>query len=189
MDPELAREEALVHLTGSSLDKVGSVCVSGVTGAGLDELLAALGSLVTALPEPDVGADVRLWVDRAFTIRGAGTVVTGTLAAGTIRVGDELVLAAGQRRVSVRGLQSLGVPVESAPAVARVAVNLRGLPRESVRRGDALLTPGAWLATCTIDVRLSAVARYVPTSSRWCCMWARLRSPRGSAHWGRMLHG
>jgi selenocysteine-specific elongation factor len=166
MDPELAREEALEHLAGSSLDKIGSVCVSGVTGAGLDELLAALGSLVTALPEPDVEADVRLWVDRAFTIRGAGTVVTGTLAAGTIRVGDELVLAAGQRRVSVRGLQSLGVPVESAPAVARVAVNLRGLPRESVRRGDALLTPGAWLATRTIDVRLSAVARYVSTSER-----------------------
>jgi selenocysteine-specific elongation factor len=160
MDPELAREEALEHLAGSSLDKVGAVCVSGVTGVGLDELRTALGSLVAMLPAPDVEADVRLWVDRAFTIRGAGTVVTGTLAAGTIHVGDDLELAPGGRRVSVRGLQSLGVPVESAPAVARVAVNLRGLPREAVRRGDALLSPGAWLATRTIDVRLSAVARH-----------------------------
>ncbi|HZA17231.1 MAG TPA: selenocysteine-specific translation elongation factor [Pseudonocardiaceae bacterium] len=160
MDPELAREEALVHLTGSSLDKVGSVCVSGVTGAGLDELRAALGSLVAELPAPDVEADVRLWVDRAFTIRGVGTVVTGTLAAGTIQVGDELALAVGQRRVSVRGLQSLGTPVQSAPAVARVAVNLRGLPREAVRRGDALLTPETWLPTSTIDVRLYPVARH-----------------------------
>jgi len=158
MDPELAREEALEHLAGTSLSRVGAVCVSGVTGAGLDELRAVLGSLVAGLPAPDVEADVRLWVDRAFTIRGAGTVVTGTLAGGTIHVGDELVLAPGGRRVRVRGLQSLGVTVESAPAVARVAVNLRGLPLHAVRRGHALLTPGAWLATRTVDVRLAGAA-------------------------------
>ena len=155
MDPELAREEALEHLAGSSLGRVGAVCVSGVTGAGLDELRAALGSLVAGLPAPDVEADVRLWVDRAFTIRGAGTVVTGTLAGGMIHVGDELALAPGGRRVRVRGLQSLGVPVEFAPAVARVAVNLRGLPLTAVRRGHALLTPGTWLVTRTVDVRFS----------------------------------
>jgi selenocysteine-specific elongation factor len=155
MDPELAREEALEHLAGTSLGRVGAVCVSGVTGAGLDELRAALGSLVAGLPAPDVEADVRLWVDRAFTIRGAGTVVTGTLAGGMIHVGDELVLAPGGRRVRVRGLQSLGVPVESAPAVARVAVNLRGLSLTAVRRGHALLTPETWLVTRTVDVRLS----------------------------------
>ncbi|MGH3885238.1 MAG: selenocysteine-specific translation elongation factor [Pseudonocardiaceae bacterium] len=160
MDPELAREEALEHLAGSSLGGVCAVCVSGTTGAGLDELRSALGSLVAGLPAPDVEADVRLWVDRAFTIRGAGTVVTGTLAGGTIHVGDELVLAPGGRPVSVRTLQSLGAPVESTPAVARVAVNLRGLPLNAVRRGHALLTPAAWPTTHTIDVRLSTVARY-----------------------------
>ncbi|MBV8541586.1 MAG: selenocysteine-specific translation elongation factor [Pseudonocardiales bacterium] len=155
MDPEAARGEALEHLAGSSLGRVPSVCVSGLTGAGLDDLRAALGTLAARLPAPDLHADVRLWVDRAFTIHGAGTVVTGTLAGGTLRVGDELELGPGGRRVGVRGLQSLGVPVESAPAVARVAVNLRGVPREAVRRGDAVLTPGAWLATRTVDVRLS----------------------------------
>ncbi|MGH3790844.1 MAG: selenocysteine-specific translation elongation factor, partial [Pseudonocardiaceae bacterium] len=128
MDPELAREEALEYLASSSLGRVPAVCVSGTTGVGLDELRAAVDSLVAGLPAPDVEADVRLWVDRAFTIRGAGTVVTGTLAGGTVHVGDELVLVPGGRRVSVRGLQSLGVSVESAPAVARVAVNLRGVP-------------------------------------------------------------
>jgi selenocysteine-specific elongation factor len=155
MDPELARDEALEYLEDSTLGRIPAVCVSGGTGAGLDELRAALGLLVAALPEPDVDADVRLWVDRAFTIRGAGTVVTGTLAAGTLHVGNELELAPAGRRVVVRGLQSLGTTAESVDAVARVAVNLRGVPRGAVRRGDALLTPGAWLTTGTVDVRLS----------------------------------
>ena len=70
---------------------------------------------------------MRLWVDRSFTIRGAGTVVTGTLAAGTIRVGDALVLR--DRRVTVRGLQSCGEQVEAVTGPARVAVNLRGRGR------------------------------------------------------------
>jgi selenocysteine-specific elongation factor len=160
MDPELAREEALERLGPSSLGQAGAVCVSGTTGAGLVELRAALGSLVAGLPAPDVGADVRLWVDRAFTIRGAGTVVTGTLTGGTLHIGDELELVPGGRRVTVRGLQSLGVPVESALAVARVAVNLRGLPLPAVHRGHALLTPGGWLPTHTIDIKLSATPRY-----------------------------
>jgi selenocysteine-specific elongation factor len=160
MDPELAREEALEHLAGSTLGRIPAVCVSGSTGAGLDELRAALSQLVTRLPAPDVEADVRLWVDRAFTIRGAGTVVTGTLAGGTLHVGDELELVPPGRTVTVRGLQSLGEPVESVPAVARVAVNLRGVPREAVHRGAALLTPKTWLATRTVDVRLATVPRH-----------------------------
>jgi selenocysteine-specific elongation factor len=155
LDPELARDEALEHLAESTLGCIPAVCVSGTTGAGLDELRAALGELVAALPAPDINADVRLWVDRAFTIRGAGTVITGTLAAGTLHVGDELQLAPGGRRVVVRGLQSLGAPADSVAAVARVAVNLRGLPRESVHRGAALLTPGTFLLSRTLDVRLS----------------------------------
>ena len=154
MEPELARDEALEHLAASSLGRPPAVCVSGATGAGLDELREALCALVAALPAPDVTADVRLWVDRAFTIRGAGTVVTGTLPAGTLRIDDELVLAPGGRRVTVRGLQSLGEPAESVPAVARIAVNLRGVPLEAVRRGHALLTPGAWLSTRILDVQL-----------------------------------
>lgn len=157
MEPELAREEALEHLAGTSLAGIGSVCVSGTTGEGIDELRAALGRLVAGLPAPDVDAAVRLWVDRAFSIKGAGTVVTGTLAAGTLRVGDELELSPGRRRVVVRGLQSLGEPVDSALAVARVAVNLRGVSLDTVHRGDVLLAPGCWLTTRTLDVRLHGV--------------------------------
>jgi len=95
-----------------------------VLGADLDRVRAELKALVDRLPQPDRDADVRVWVDRSFTVRGAGTVVTGTLAAGTIRVGDELEHAG--RRVTVRGMQSLGRDQAEVGAVARVALNLRG---------------------------------------------------------------
>jgi selenocysteine-specific elongation factor len=123
-----------------------------VLGNNLDDVRTQLFSLVDGLPPPDRGADVRLWVDRSFTVRGAGTVVTGTLAAGTIRVGDELEHAG--RRVTVRGLQSLERDQSEVGAVARVAVNLRGVDRQHIARGDTVRTPGAWLDTAEIDVAL-----------------------------------
>jgi selenocysteine-specific elongation factor len=151
-DPDLAIEEARDHLAGTTLDGLPAVPVSAPTGRGLDELRAALETLTAALPVPDTTAPVRLWVDRAFTIRGSGTVVTGTLTAGTLRLRDELDL--GGRSVRVRGLQSLGEPADSVGAVARVAVNLRGLDVDQVARGDALLTPGHWSTTSAVDVRV-----------------------------------
>jgi len=156
MEPELARQDALDHLAGTPLAGMPVVCVSATTGTGMDELRTAIGDLTASLPAPDARADVRLWVDRAFTIRGAGTVVTGTLGAGRLRVDDELQLATadGTRRVGVRALQSLGAGVAEARGVSRVAVNLRGVPLEDVSRGDVLLTPGAWLTTDVVDVRL-----------------------------------
>jgi selenocysteine-specific elongation factor len=165
LEPDLAREEALAHLEGTPLAGIPAVCVSATTGAGMDGLRAALDDLAGALPVPDPRADVRLWVDRAFTIRGAGTVVTGTLPAGRLRVDDELELLSGDhgvRRVTVRGLQSLGQPHERVAGVARVAVNLRGVPREAVARGDVLLTPEAWRPSAELDVRLSGVRGAAP---------------------------
>ena len=123
-----------------------------VLGTDLERVRAELVSLVDRLPAPDLDADVRLWVDRSFTVRGAGTVVTGTLAAGAIRVGDELEHQG--RRVTVRGLQSLGRDRTAVGAVARVAVNLRGVDRRQIGRGDTVRTPGAWLDTAEIDVFL-----------------------------------
>jgi selenocysteine-specific elongation factor len=123
-----------------------------VLGTDPDRVRAELVALVRRLPEPGRENDIRLWVDRAFTVRGAGTVVTGTLAAGTIRVGDELEHAG--RRVTVRGLQSLGQDLAEVGAVARVAVNLRGVDRQHIGRGDTVRTHGAWLDTSEIDVAL-----------------------------------
>ncbi len=156
-DPGPATAEALGMLASSSLGVVTAVQVSGLTGAGLEDLQRALAGVIAELPAPDASAPVRLWVDRAFTVRGAGTVVTGTLGAGTLTVGDELLL--GDSRVRVRGLQSLGSSHHSVAAVARVAVNLRGVDRDAVRRGSVLLTPGAWRATGAVDVRVSTSER------------------------------
>ncbi|OBH88253.1 selenocysteine-specific translation elongation factor [Mycobacterium sp. E2733] len=123
-----------------------------VIGTELERVRAELLALTDRLPVADPAADVRLWVDRSFTVRGAGTVVTGTLTAGTIRVGEELEHAG--RRVTVRGLQSLSRDESEVGAVARVALNLRGLDRRDIGRGDTVRTPGVWLDTAEIDVAL-----------------------------------
>ena len=146
-DPSPAIEQAREQFAGTSLAEPPVIL-----GTDLDEVRAELLALVDRLPEPDREADVRLWVDRSFTVRGAGTVVTGTLAAGSIRVGDELEHAG--RRVTVRGLQSLGRDQTEVAAVARVAANLRGIDRQHVGRGDTVRTPGAWLDAAEIDVLL-----------------------------------
>lgn len=156
-DPEPARVRALRELAGTSLGDVEAVTVSGATGDGIPRLRGALDRIVAELPQPDPDAAVRLWIDRAFSIRGAGTVVTGTLAAGTLQVGDELILAPSGRRVRVRGLQSLKRRSDKLSAVARVAVNVR-VDLDEIGRGMALLTPGAWLTTDAIDVRLREAA-------------------------------
>ena len=146
-DPSIAIEQVRQRIVDAPV----------VVGTDLNKVRAELVSLVDGLPPPDRDADVRLWVDRSFSVRGAGTVVTGTLAAGTIRVGDELEHAG--RRVTVRGLQSLGRDQTEVGAVARVAVNLRGIDRQQIGRGDAVRTPGAWLDSEEIDVVLRAAGK------------------------------
>ncbi|MCL7459864.1 selenocysteine-specific translation elongation factor [Micromonospora sp. MSM11] len=154
-DPGPATAQARAELAATSLGGLDAVAVSAVTGAGLPQLRAALDRLAARLPDAPTDAPVRLWVDRAFTVRGAGTVVTGTLGAGRLRVGDELELAGSAETVRVRGLHSLGVARPEVAAVARVAVNLRGTPRDRLGRGDALLTPGRFHRTDLLDVRLA----------------------------------
>ena len=153
-DPAPALEQARRRLAATSLGEPDAVAVSAATGAGLPELRDRLARLAALLPAGDPVPPPRIWVDRSFTIRGAGTVVTGTLPAGTVRAGDELDLAPSGRRVRVRGLQSLGRAADSVSAVARVAVNLRGVAADEVARGEALVAPGTWLATSTADARL-----------------------------------
>jgi len=154
MEPDLAAEEALEHFRDTSLSGVPWLAASARTGEGLDKLRIALDELTAGLPPADPRAPIRLWVDRGFTIHGAGLVVTGTLAAGTIHTGDTLELAGTQKRYVVREIQSLNEHVDRAVAVARVALNLRGAHRGEIRRGDALMTPGTYRCTSAVDVRV-----------------------------------
>jgi selenocysteine-specific elongation factor len=153
-DPAPALAQARDHLKPTTLADVPSMTVSGVTGFGLEALRGALDDLGHRLPEPDRRADPRLWIDRAFTIRGSGTVVTGTLTAGRLHTGQRLVLHSTGQVVSVRGLQCLGVEEREVEAIARVALNLRGVAWEEVRRGDALVAPQRWWSTDVVDVRV-----------------------------------
>lgn len=146
-DPAYAIAQVRQQLPGATI----------VLGTDIDSVRSELVALTDRLPAPNRDADVRLWVDRSFTVRGAGTVVTGTLAAGTIRVGDELVHSG--RRLTVRGLQSLERDETDVAAVARVAVNLRGVDHHSVARGDTLCTPDVWRDTHEIDVALRAAGK------------------------------
>lgn len=143
------------ELAGTGLSGAPEVVVSAVDGSGMPELLSVLDEVLSLVPAPAVDERVRLWVDRSFTITGAGTVVTGTLVAGRISRGDSLhVLSAdGNRTVTIRGLQSKGQPYAALEPTTRVAVNLRGVSHESIHRGDVLLSPDAWLSTRTLDVR------------------------------------
>ena len=153
-DPGPAAAAATRQIAATSLGPVECVAVSAVTGDGMPALTAALDRLATGLPPADPGAPVRLWVDRAFSITGSGTVVTGTLPAGTIRAGDELVLTPSMRPVRIRAIQSLGEPAAAVTGVARAALNLRGVSQDSVARGMALVQAGRWTLTDVIDVRL-----------------------------------
>jgi selenocysteine-specific elongation factor len=162
-DPAQATRQALAEIARTSLGGVPVVPVSAVTGQGLDDLRSALAGLAGEL---DAGLragrpaapPVRLWVDRSFTIRGAGTVVTGTLPAGTVRNGQELILSPPGRPVRVRGLEALGEPADAVTGVARVALNLRGIPADLPARGMALIEPGQWTVTSEIDVRITPPA-------------------------------
>jgi selenocysteine-specific elongation factor len=150
------------RLSSTTLDIRSVVATSTVTGEGLPELSAALDEMVATLPTPRADGPVRLWVDRAFTIRGAGTVVTGTLQAGSIAAGD--VLAVEGREVRVRGLQRLGRRAERVSPVARVAVNLRDVEPADVPRGTPLTTPEAFRPTDVVDVRIAPREERLPAT-------------------------
>ncbi|HLH84772.1 MAG TPA: SelB C-terminal domain-containing protein [Trebonia sp.] len=161
-DPGPAARQALAEIAKTSLGQVEAVAVSAVTGAGMDRLRDALARLAASLPGADPAAPVRLWIDRSFSIKGSGTVVTGTLPAGTVRNGQELLLTPSAQPVRVRGLQALGEPAGQVTGVARVALNLRGIPTGVPERGMALVEPGRWTLTAELDVRITAGAAGLP---------------------------
>jgi selenocysteine-specific elongation factor len=155
---ELARVEAEELVPGAPV-----VATSARTGTGLDELRAALGEIAGRVTRQDAGGATRLHVDRSFTLRGIGTVATGTLWSGTIRKGDELRAEPRGRAVRVRSVQVHDRPVERAEAGQRVAVSLPGVERQELRRGDVLVTPGSVRPSFRLDVALEPLAEIPPS--------------------------
>lgn len=151
---DLAALEVAERLTGTSLAGSEVIPVAAPQGLGLERLRNALGAVLH--PAPDSGRP-RLWVDRSFTIAGAGTVVTGTLTGGSLRVGDALTVYPSQVAVRVRGLQTHEHTVSEVAPGNRTAVNLTGVDRAAVWRGTMLGQPGAWRSTQRLVADLRTV--------------------------------
>jgi selenocysteine-specific elongation factor len=196
---ELVAEEARDLVPGASV-----VATSAKTGQGLDELRLALAEAADRIEEGRVDGPARLFVDRVFTLRGIGTVVTGTLWSGSIGEGDALRAEPAGIDVRVRSVQVHDRPVERAEAGQRVAVALPGVERGDLRRGDALVAPDAYPTSYRLDVVLDEMepiadgqrlhvhhgtaehhARVVRAGDRWAQL--RLASPVVAARGDRVV--
>ncbi len=152
---ELVKADIEELLAGTSIKGAPIVGVSSKTGQGLDELLAALDEVATETSSRQADVQMRLPVDRVFTIAGAGTVVTGTMWSGSARGDDPVELYPSGETGRVRGLQVHGEAVEVAHAGQRVAMNVAGIERDRVSRGDVIAAPGTLVATDRFDARFT----------------------------------
>lgn len=165
---DVVRLEVEDFLKGSFLDPARSpiIPVSSLTGAGLDDLKKALVDVSTLAPARDSTALARLPVDRVFSIKGFGTVVTGTLISGTIQKDEELEVFPISRRVRVRGVQVHGSQAERADAGQRTALNLAGVTTDDLARGMTLAPPETFRSTSRVDVSLSLLRSAKPLKDR-----------------------
>ena len=159
---EVVRLEVEDFLRGSFLESSPIVPVSALKSTGLDELNRQLVRIAAELPARDSNAIARLPIDRVFTMKGFGTVVTGTLIAGTIRKEDELQLLPTATKVRVRGVQVHGASTDKAVAGERTALNLAGVDKDGLERGMVLASPGLLRTSSRIDVQLSLLQSAKP---------------------------
>jgi len=174
---ELARAEVEDYVRGSFLENAPIIPVSSKTGAGIADLKAALATLAERLEPKEVTAIPRLPIDRAFSIKGFGTVVTGTLIAGQITPGDELEVMPAGVKARVRNVQVHGKDAEIATAGQRTAINLQGVNVDQVPRGSVLATAAKLRSTSMIDARLELL----PSAPRPLTQRARVRVHHGTA--------
>jgi len=145
------------RLDGTTLAGAPIVAVSTVTDDGLNDLLAAIDAMLDRTPEAHDAGRPRLFADRSFTMKGSGTVITGTLTGGRLHVDDEVEVLPAGAHARIRSIQTHKVRRDEATPGSRVALNLAGLDRHEVRRGDAIVRPGRWRASDTVDVWMRPV--------------------------------
>lgn len=155
---ELVQEDVRGFLRGTFLEGAPVLRVSAKTGEGLPALREALGRLARAAPARATDATFRLPIDRVFTIRGFGTVVTGTVAAGRLALDERVEVYPRALQAKVRGIQTHGRPVPAAVAGQRAAVNLQGVERAAIERGDVLSLPGLLQPTYMLDATCELLA-------------------------------
>jgi selenocysteine-specific elongation factor len=155
---ELVKEDVAGAVAGTALEEVEMVVTSSRTGQGLDELREAILRVADRVRMRDSEGPFRLPVDRVFTLKGIGTVITGTLWEGSVADGDEAVIQPAGRKVRVRNIQVHGDDVERAYAGQRVALNLPGISTEEIERGDVIGTPGYLHPTLMADALLHIIA-------------------------------
>ena len=158
----LVHQDIVSLVTGSFLESAPVIDVSATTGAGLDVLRAAIADQATAVGARPVDGAARLPIDRVFSMKGFGTVITGTLVAGRIAVDDELVVQPGGRVVKVRGVQVHGTPSTEAVAGQRTAINLGGVDVGEVSRGETLLAPETLTVTRRVDAEIDLLPAAKP---------------------------
>ncbi len=151
---ELARLEVADSVAGTFLEGAEIIEVDAIDGVGVDEVAQALDRLLASTPTATDSKRPRLWIDRVFAPKGAGTVVTGTLTGGTLRVDQELTILPQGIEVRVRGLQSLYTERTKVGPGSRVAVNLSGVSHDQIGRGDVLVFADQWHVTRMIDTEL-----------------------------------
>ena len=162
----LVRLEVEELVAGSFLEGAPIVPVSSVTGAGLDELRAALARVAAAVPEKNAAGHFRLPIDRVFSVKGFGTVVTGTLVSGSVAKEQEVEVYPSGRRLRVRGVEVHGTKAERAVAGQRTALNLAGIEPAELARGDVLSEPGRFRAVKLVDCRLQLLPTAKPLKHR-----------------------
>ncbi len=166
---ELVSEEIAELVAGSFLEEAPVIPVSATTGSGIDNLLEALGSIAeTVVEKPDSGA-FRLPVDRAFIIKGFGTVVTGTVLSGALSLGDAVEVSPSGLKSRVRSLQAYGEEREQVVGGERAAINLHGLEKSEIERGEVLVRPDTVIPTSMIDIfytHLSSATSPLPPRSK-----------------------
>ena len=151
---ELVTEDVRSFTTGSFLEDCPILPVSSTTGQGIPELIQALETLSASIPERSSTNLFRLPVDRVFTMKGFGTVITGTLISGMIRVGEQIMIYPSGVISKVRGIQVHNASVEQAVSGMRTAINFQGLEKASINRGDVLSSPNALTSSFMVDVGL-----------------------------------
>lgn len=172
----LVRQDVADLVKGSFLESADVVEVSAATGEGLDALRAAIAAQAALVGHRPVDSAVRLPIDRAFTMKGFGTVITGTLGSGRIGMDEELVILPAGRRVKVRGIQVHGAPATEARAGQRTAINLGGIEVGEIGRGETLAAPGTLSVTRRVDAVVDLLESAKPLKHG-----ARVRLHNGTA--------